>query len=162
MEFYDKGAGISKAKYVVSYDGTFKNETYTKNFGYDLPFSKTLSAEGNYTIYVEDNLGKKSIAYLTIDRSIPTLQFDGIAVSQTEEMGYTNNNVKITWDTTVNGKGSPLTNSEDKLTVKYGYSTTGFITPNKVYTSGTVLSAEGNYQFSIQDKAGNKRIYKFC
>ncbi|MDE6059366.1 MAG: hypothetical protein K2G44_04915 [Clostridia bacterium] len=125
-----------------------------------IPYDKrtALTEEGNYLMTITDRAGNSSSYTFTIDKNAPTLKLSGVA-----DGGYTNGSlVSISWDSTIGGAGTPLTNASDALTVKYSRST-GSSFPSSASTdcSQKTFSDEGRYILTISDRAQNSTSYYF-
>lgn len=119
--------------------------------------SSDLSAVGNYLLTITDKAGNSRSYKFTIDKTAPTLTLSGLTD------GFTNGNVTASWATSVDGVRGQLSNSNDLLAVKYSYSTGATFPASATsnYTTGTVLSAVGNYLLTIEDLSGNIGRYTF-
>lgn len=138
---------------------------YSYNTGATFPTSalssysatSDLSAVGNYLLTITDKAGNSRSYKFTIDKTAPTLTLSGLTD------GFTNGNVTASWATAVDGVRGQLSNSNDRLAVKYSYSTGATFPASATsnYTTGTVLSAVGNYLLTIEDLSGNIGRYTF-
>ena len=95
--------------------------------------SDIISEEGLYTLTAQDIAGNIAMVTFTIDKTAPVPTFEGV-----EPGKATNSNVYISWN-------------ENATAYLNG----------KSYTSGSLISKEGNYEFIIQDSLGNTNIYLF-
>lgn len=116
-----------------------------------------LTAVGNYLLTITDKAGNSRSFKFTIDKTAPALTLSGLTD------GFTNGNVTASWATSVDGVRGQLSNRNDRLSVKYSYSTTATFPTSATsnYTAGTVLSAVGNYLLTIEDLSGNINRYTF-
>ena len=98
--------------------------------------SEEISEDGTYTICLTDNAGNVSEFRITIDTIIPTgiIYVDNV---ESENNVVTSKSFYFTWD----GNESCLVNGE-------------------TYKKNTVIDAEGVYNFTLYDLAGNKSEYK--
>ena len=109
------------------------------------------SVNGKYEFYVEDKAGNKSsIVTVYFDTSAPTLS--GIV-----DDAFYKGTISARW----NASNLAL-NSFDEITVKYSCSKSGSFpeTATDDYVSNKTLSEDGNYLFTITDKAGNYTSYR--
>ena len=126
----DSGSGLAEKAY--SWDGK-------KTWG--ITTTKTVSANGTYTVYVKDKLGNiasKSIKISNIDKTAPTI---GALSLNTKE--WTKGNVTLTVKATDSGSGLA-----EKAYSWDGKKTWGITTTKTV-------SANGTYTVYVKDKAGN-------
>ena len=120
---------------------------------------RVLTSEGMYSVKATDHNGRSTSRSFIIDKTAPTLTLQGVT-----DGGITRGDVRAVWSTEVGGVGAQLVSrTEDRLTVKYSRSTTSAFPTSATtdYTSGTSLTAEGNYLMTITDKAGNSTSYTF-
>lgn len=119
-----------------------------------------LSTAGNYFMTITDAAGNSTSYTFTIDKSDPVLSLSGVTNG-----GFTNGNVSATWGTEANSITSQRSNTNDTLTITYGRnSSASFPTvaqSTTAYTSGLLLTLEGNYRIVITDRAGNYTSYTF-
>lgn len=123
----------------VGASGTKTNVAYSSG--------QVLTDDGEYTITATDKAGNSSATKITVDRKAPTLIFaDG--TSGTSQI--TRSSSSVAW--TVERYESPVT-------VTYSFSSTDDKTAPSVddapYNSGSVFTAEGAYDFTATDAAGN-------
>ncbi len=138
-------------KYSCSADANFPSSVKT-----EYTATAALTAEGNYRIVITDLAGNSSSFVFTIDKTMPTFK-----LTTSDNSAFINNrtakDVSVSWSTTLAGKGAQRTNSNDTLTVKYGYSSTSAF-PESADTdcfASTELTQEGKYLITITDAAGN-------
>jgi len=150
---YADNYAVASAVYSRSTNGTYPTSA-TTSFSNGASFTD----EGNYTVKVTDKAGNVTTKHFTIDKTAPTLSLSGVSNG-----GFTNGSVSFTWNTGYTYVTSNRANTNDALTVKYSYSTTGSFptTASTTYTSGTSLTTAGNYRVTITDKAGNSTSYTF-
>ena len=160
--------GFSKDNVTVSYSDNYAvaSAVYSRSTNGSYPTSATtsfnsgtsFSEEGNYTVKVTDKAGNVTTKYFTIDKTAPTLTLSGVSNG-----GFTNGSVSASWSSIYSYVTSNKSNSNDVLTVKYSYNTSGSFptTASTTYTSGTSLTTAGNYLMIISDKAGNSTSYTF-
>ncbi len=150
---YADNYAVASAVYSRSTNGTYPTSA-TTSFSNGASFTD----EGNYTVKVTDKAGNVTTKHFTIDKTAPTLSLSGVSNG-----GFTNGSVSFTWNTGYTYVTSNRANTNDALTVKYSYSTTGSFptTASTTYSSGTSLTTAGNYRVTITDKAGNSTSYTF-
>ena len=93
-----------------------------------------ITTPGNHTIVITDRYGNSNTYTFTIDRTPPSYNVSGVTND-----GKTNKNVSITW--TEAGATATLN--------------------GVAYTSGSLITAEGNYIFTIKDPVGNSTSFNF-
>lgn len=102
------------------------------NNNFYVPFD-VITEEGLYTLTAEDLAGNITTVTFTIDKTAPIPVFEGV-----EPGKATNTNVYISWNE----------------------SATAYLN-GKSYSSGSLISKEGEYEFVIQDNLGNTASYYF-
>ncbi len=109
--------------------------------------SVTVSSEGQHSFVVEPEIGYRAQYYYYIDKTAPTLSFEGVTSG-----GFTRNGVKASSEDNLSGVAS----------VKYSLNT-GSSFPSSATTdyTGQTLTAAGNYYMTVTDRAGNSRGYTF-
>ena len=95
--------------------------------------SDIISEEGLYTLTAQDIAGNIAMVTFTIDKTAPIPTFEGV-----EPDNATSSNVYISWNETA----------------------TAYLN-GKAYSSGSLISKEGKYEFIIQDLLGNTGSYNF-
>lgn len=127
---------------VYSYIGT--NGTKT-NIAY--LSGQALRDEGEYTITATDAAGNATTTKIIVDRKAPTLTF---ADGTTGTSQITRDSSSIAWK---------FERYESPVTATYSFSSTDeSIAPSvsdAQYSSGSVFTAEGTYDFTVSDRAGN-------
>lgn len=106
-----------------------------------------LRDDGEYTITAKDKAGNTSSIKITVDRKAPTLYFsDGT----TGTSHITRDRSSVAWK---------VERYESPVTVSYSFSSTDESKAPSVtdapYSSGSVFTAEGTYDFTATDRAGN-------
>lgn len=160
--------GYSRSSVVVAYsDASPVSGYYGKSTSSSFPTaspdntmssSMTFSDEGNYAVNAVDFAYNSTTKFFTIDKTAPTLSLSGVA-----EEGVTNSSVRVSWNTTSIGTGKQRSNSDDTLTVKYGYSSTSTYPTSATITltDSKLFSNEGSYIVKISDRAGNSSTSRF-
>lgn len=109
---------------------------------------QSLSADGEYTITATDGAGNISAVKLVVDRKAPILTF---ADGTTGAMQTTRGSSSVAWK---------AEKYESPISVVYSFiSFDESIAPslrNAAYNSGGVFTAEGTYEFTATDRAGNE------
>lgn len=119
----------------------------------------TFTSEGKYQVKAIDGADNSTQEYsFIIDKTAPKIELSGVVNG-----GFTNTTVKATWGTQIGGAGAQRVDATDKLTILYARSTGAEFptSATETYTSGRVISEEGNYLITITDTAGNKNSYTF-
>ena len=144
---------------VSGYYGIGTGSTFpTTSTSNTMTSGKSFTSEGNYAVSAVDVVGNSTTKYFTIDKTAPTLTLSGVS-----DGGITNSSVRVSWDTTSIGAGKQRSNSNDTLTVLFGYSSTSTYpsTATSTCTDSQLFSSEGSYIVKISDKAGNSTTYRF-
>jgi hypothetical protein len=113
----------------------FEKGTYRKN--------QTISADGQYTITITDNLGNTNSVSFEIDRTLDFFILANSEVASIEEIEFTNKDIQIC-------KNEPLSISVFRDDESYPYE------------FEQVLSIEGNYLVVISDDYSNTQMFRFC
>lgn len=138
-------------KYSVNTGAGFPSETTTS-----IASGYVFTSEGNYLLTIEDKAGNRLSYSFTIDKTVPTLTLNGLITQEATKDGFS-----ASWSTSA-GAGSNMANSNDALTVKYSMATSDYpSSAGTVYSKqNTLLSDEGYYLLTIEDKAGNRSTYR--
>lgn len=127
---------------VYSYVG--ENSTKT-NIAYSS--GQALIDDGEYTITATDKAGNAATIKIIVDRKAPTLTF---ADGTTGTSQITRDSSSVAWK---------VERYESPVAVSYSFSSTDESKAPSVsdapYTSGSVFTAEGTYDFTASDRAGN-------
>ena len=105
---------------------TLDSKQYTSN--------SLITSEGTHVIILTNKYGNKSTYTFTIDKNAPTGELHGVVNN-----GYTNSNVKFTWEET---------------------NCTCYL-DDTLYSSGTIITSEGTHTLKLVDKANNTSLYTF-
>ena len=140
-----------KVRYTRSTDSTFPTSARTL-----LSNGEKLSNEGNYFVTIEDSAGNRSSYTFTIDKTAPKLEINGLITQEATKDGFS-----LKWSTDI-GAGKNKANDSDTLTIKYSRATSSY--PSSAATTyskqNTFLSDEGYYYITIEDRTGNRSIYR--
>lgn len=127
---------------VYSYVGvteTKTNVTYTSG--------QDLHDDGEYTITATDKAGNATTTKIIVDRKAPTLTFSDGTTGTSQ---ITRGSSSVAWK---------VERYESPVTVTYSFKSTDESKApsviNAAYTSGNVFTAEGTYDFTASDRAGN-------
>lgn len=127
---------------VFSYVGateTKTNTTYTSG--------QALRDDGEYTITATDKAGNTTTTKIIVDRKAPTLTFSDGTTGTSQ---ITRGSSSVAWK---------VERYESPVTVTYSFKSTDESKApsvnNAAYTSGSVFTAEGTYDFTASDRAGN-------
>lgn len=135
----DYESHVSAVYSFVGASGTETNIAYTSG--------QALSADGEYTVTATDAAGNVATIKLVVDRKAPSLIF---ADGTTGALQTTRGSSSVTW--TVERHESPVN-------VEYSFSSfdegKAPSANNVPYTSGALFTAEGTYEFTATDAAGN-------
>lgn len=130
-----------------SFTGNGSNKT-----GINYTSGTKLTDDGKYVITAIDEAGNSSSTTLYVDKEKPTLIYsDGTSGSSQ----ITNASTYLTW--TVKSYESPITTVYDFLSANESKAPSATSVP---YTSSTMLTAEGTYEFTATDRAGNSTVAK--
>ena len=110
--------------------------------------SATVTSEGTHTFYVDPQIGSRAQYSYVIDRTAPTLAFEGVTAG-----GFSRGNVKVTGSDQYGTVAS----------IKYSYRTDSTFPSSAAeeYVSGQTLDTAGNYYMVVTDDVGNSRSYTF-
>lgn len=140
-----------RVRYTRSTDSTFPTSARTL-----LSNGEKLSNEGNYFVTIEDSAGNRSSYTFTIDKTAPKLDINGLITQEATKDGFS-----LKWSTDI-GAGKNKANDSDILTIKYSRATSSY--PSSAATTyskqNTFLSVEGYYYITIEDRTGNRSIYR--
>ena len=168
VNFFDETSGIERVCYSVS-----KTKDFPYSANISLENGQTFTEEGNYIVVAYDKAGNKTTKYFTIDKTAPSFDVKNYSYTQKykliEEYNLYFSNKDIVYKDTLSWKNytssdgikGQLANSNDALTIKYAIATNGgFYEANLPYEldkdgNYPTLTEEGNYAFSITDRAGN-------
>ncbi|WP_342766667.1 S-layer homology domain-containing protein, partial [Tumebacillus permanentifrigoris] len=123
-----------------SIDTDIQTVTLTKNgsvvAGYSL--GTAISGDGSYVLTVTDQAGGSSVIHFTIDTAAPVVT--GVLDNQTYGTSVT-----------------PVSGDSDLQTVTLTLDGT----PVSGYTLGTTITADGTYELTVTDHAGNSSVFHF-
>lgn len=123
----------------VGENGTKTNIAYSSG--------QALIDDGEYTITATDKAGNATTTKIIVDRKAPTLTF---ADGTTGTSQITRDSSSVAWK---------VERYESPVAVSYSFSSTDESKAPSVsdapYTSGSVFTAEGTYDFTASDRAGN-------
>ncbi len=123
----------------VGESGTKTNIAYSSG--------QALIDDGEYTITATDKAGNATTTKIIVDRKAPTLTF---ADGTTGTSQITRDSSSVAWK---------VERYESPVAVSYSFSSTDESKAPSVsdapYTSGSVFTAEGTYDFTASDRAGN-------
>ena len=129
---------------IINYDFYFKFSKHTCLINGEVYTSKTrIKDEGSYEIQLTNIYGSKTVYYITLDKTLPSMSFysDDVYTSLIESYYYNND---VYWK--IENECNVLSINEQTYTENSNY---GLITLENVYT------------FEISDKAGNKNVITF-
>lgn len=108
------------------------------------PAKSIFTSNGKYEISATDKAGNVKKATFCIDKVAPSIKMTDSKNKSLKNGAYTNKTVKLTYSDVNISKVSVL-----RFDKKYSF------------PKGGKFTAEGSYQVTVLDKAGNKSIYKF-